>query len=164
LDDTQPTASEKTTATSPTGASIGTASDQRPNPQHTPARRYPDIRLPEPTIELTDPVGAGLVNTLPQPGGNVTGFMGAPVGAKEACELEWSQVEFGRSASLHVRPAKKGKPAGRQHAELVAADRMDRQSLTTPRQRGGHHGDVSITHTTRYTALSPARFKDFWRD
>ena len=31
--------------------------------------------------------------------------------AKEACELEWSQVEFGRSASLHVRRAKKGKPA-----------------------------------------------------
>ena len=25
-------------------------------------------------------------------------------------------------------------------------------------------GHVSITHTTRYTALSPARFKDFWRD
>jgi type 1 fimbriae regulatory protein FimB/type 1 fimbriae regulatory protein FimE len=31
--------------------------------------------------------------------------------AKEAAELEWSQVEFGRSASLHVRRAKKGKPA-----------------------------------------------------
>ena len=31
--------------------------------------------------------------------------------AKEACELEWSQVEFGRSAALHVRRAKKGKPA-----------------------------------------------------
>jgi integrase len=31
--------------------------------------------------------------------------------AKEACELEWSKVEFGRSASLHVRRAKKGKPA-----------------------------------------------------
>jgi integrase len=31
--------------------------------------------------------------------------------AKEACELEWNQVEFGRSAALHVRRAKKGKPA-----------------------------------------------------
>ena len=31
--------------------------------------------------------------------------------AKEACELDWSQVEFGRNASLHVRRAKKGKPA-----------------------------------------------------
>src|SRR3974377_254951 len=31
--------------------------------------------------------------------------------AKEACELEWSQVEFGRSAALHGRRAKKGKPA-----------------------------------------------------
>jgi type 1 fimbriae regulatory protein FimB len=25
-------------------------------------------------------------------------------------------------------------------------------------------GHVSIVHTTRYTQLSPARFKDFWRD
>jgi Phage integrase family len=25
-------------------------------------------------------------------------------------------------------------------------------------------GHASITHTTRYTALSPTRFKDFWRD
>jgi hypothetical protein len=24
-------------------------------------------------------------------------------------------------------------------------------------------GHVSITHTTRYTALSQTRFKDFWR-
>jgi integrase len=31
--------------------------------------------------------------------------------AKEACELEWSQVEFGRSASLHVCRAKGGNPA-----------------------------------------------------
>ena len=31
--------------------------------------------------------------------------------AKEAAELEWSQVEFGRSASLHVRRAKNGRPS-----------------------------------------------------
>jgi type 1 fimbriae regulatory protein FimB/type 1 fimbriae regulatory protein FimE len=31
--------------------------------------------------------------------------------AKEACELEWSQVEFGRSAALHVWRAKNGKPS-----------------------------------------------------
>jgi type 1 fimbriae regulatory protein FimB/type 1 fimbriae regulatory protein FimE len=31
--------------------------------------------------------------------------------AKEACELEWSQVEFGRSARLHVRRAKSGNPS-----------------------------------------------------
>ena len=31
--------------------------------------------------------------------------------AKEACEFEWSQVEFGRSACLHVRRAKNGKPS-----------------------------------------------------
>ena len=31
--------------------------------------------------------------------------------AVEACGLEWSQVEFGRSPSLHVRRVKKGKSA-----------------------------------------------------
>jgi integrase len=31
--------------------------------------------------------------------------------ATEACDLEWSQVEFSRSASLHVRRAKNGKPS-----------------------------------------------------
>ena len=31
--------------------------------------------------------------------------------AKEICELEWSQVEFGRNAALHVRRAKNGKPS-----------------------------------------------------
>jgi integrase len=31
--------------------------------------------------------------------------------ATEICDLEWSQVEFGRSACLHVRRAKNGKPS-----------------------------------------------------
>jgi integrase len=31
--------------------------------------------------------------------------------ASETCDLEWSQVEFGRSAALHVRRAKNGKPS-----------------------------------------------------
>ena len=31
--------------------------------------------------------------------------------AVEICDLEWSQVEFGRTATLHVRRAKNGKPA-----------------------------------------------------
>ena len=31
--------------------------------------------------------------------------------ASEICDLDWSQVEFGRSASLHVRRAKNGKPS-----------------------------------------------------
>ena len=30
--------------------------------------------------------------------------------AAEICDLEWSQVEFSRSASLHVRRVKNGKP------------------------------------------------------
>jgi integrase len=31
--------------------------------------------------------------------------------ASEICDLEWSQVEFGRSAALHVRGVKNGKPS-----------------------------------------------------
>jgi integrase len=31
--------------------------------------------------------------------------------ASEICDLEWSQVELGRSAALHVRRAKNGKPS-----------------------------------------------------
>ena len=31
--------------------------------------------------------------------------------AIEICDLEWAQVEFGRSPSLHVRRAKNGKPS-----------------------------------------------------
>jgi integrase len=31
--------------------------------------------------------------------------------AREICELEWSQVEFGRTAALHVRRVKNGKPS-----------------------------------------------------
>jgi type 1 fimbriae regulatory protein FimB/type 1 fimbriae regulatory protein FimE len=31
--------------------------------------------------------------------------------AQEICDLDWSQVEFGRSASLHVRRVKSGKPS-----------------------------------------------------
>jgi type 1 fimbriae regulatory protein FimB/type 1 fimbriae regulatory protein FimE len=31
--------------------------------------------------------------------------------ASEICDLEWSQVEFGRSASLHVTRKKNGKPS-----------------------------------------------------
>src|SRR5215467_4381455 len=33
--------------------------------------------------------------------------------AVELCDLEWSQVEFDRTATLHVRRAKNGKPAPR---------------------------------------------------
>jgi type 1 fimbriae regulatory protein FimB/type 1 fimbriae regulatory protein FimE len=31
--------------------------------------------------------------------------------ASEICDLEWSQVEFGQSAALHVRRVKNGKPS-----------------------------------------------------
>jgi integrase len=139
--------------------------------------------------------------------------------AKEACELEWSQVEFGRSAALHVRRAKGGKPSvhpirGDELRMLTALrkqfpdsgylfttergtpftpDAINRLVKTIGKRAGlsmpvhfhmlrhacGYKlandgvdtraiqdwlGHVSITHTTRYTQLSAARFKDFWRD
>src|SRR5262245_11249582 len=139
--------------------------------------------------------------------------------AKEATELEWGQVEFGRSAALHVRRAKKGKPAvhpirgdelrmltalRKKYWDSVYVFTSERGTPFTPDainrlvkiigQRAGipfpvhfhmlRHscgyklandgidtraiqdwlGHVSITHTTRYTALSPTRFRDFWRD
>jgi integrase len=139
--------------------------------------------------------------------------------AKEACELEWSQVEFGRSAALHVRRAKGGKtgvhPIRGDELRMLTALRkaFPNSGYVFSTERGGpftpdavnrlvkligkraglalpvhfhmlRHscgyklandgidtraiqdwlGHVSITHTTKYTALSPVRFKDFWRD
>ncbi len=40
--------------------------------------------------------------------------------ASEICDLEWSQVEMGRAATLHVRRAKHGKPA----AHPIRGDEM----------------------------------------
>jgi integrase len=139
--------------------------------------------------------------------------------AVEACQLEWSQVQFGRSASLHVRRAKGGKPSvhpirGDELRMLTALrkeivdtdyvfttergtpftpDAINRQVKAIGKRAGlsmpvhfhmlrhscGYKlandgvdtraiqdwlGHVSITHTTRYTQLSTARFADFWRD
>jgi integrase len=139
--------------------------------------------------------------------------------AKEAAELEWSQVEFGRSACLHVRRAKSGKPSVHpirgDELRMLTALRKERPDsgyvFTTERgtpftpdainrlikiigRRAGLQLPVhfhmlrhacgyalankgvdtraiqdwldhrSIAHTTRYTELSPVRFKDFWRE
>jgi type 1 fimbriae regulatory protein FimB/type 1 fimbriae regulatory protein FimE len=136
--------------------------------------------------------------------------------AKEACELEWSQVEFGRSAALHVRRAKNGKPSVHpirgdelrmlttlrkefpdsgyvfttERGTPFTPDAINRLIKTIGKRAGlpmpvhfhmlrhscgyklandgtdtraiqGWLGHVSITHTTRYTELSPVRF---WRD
>jgi integrase len=49
--------------------------------------------------------------------------------AVEICDLEWSQVEFGRTATLHVRRAKNGKPAAHpiRGDELRALRELERQ-------------------------------------
>jgi type 1 fimbriae regulatory protein FimE len=132
--------------------------------------------------------------------------------------LEWAQVEFGRSAALHVRRAKGGKasvhPIRGYELRMLTALRKafpdngyvftterrtpfttdainrpiknvgNRAELPLPvhfhmlRHSCGYKlandgidtraiqdwlGHVSITHTTRYAQLSPARLKDFWR-
>lgn len=138
--------------------------------------------------------------------------------AIEICDLEWSQVEFGRSSSLHVRRAKNGKPSVHplRGDELRALRELQRQSpdsaFVFATERGGpftpdavnrlvkrvgerarlpfpvhvhmlRHacgyalaneghdtrriqdwlGHRSIQHTVRYSELSAAPFKDFWR-
>ena len=50
--------------------------------------------------------------------------------AVEVCDLEWAQVEFGRTATLHVRRAKNGKPAAHpiRGDELRALRELQRQT------------------------------------
>jgi type 1 fimbriae regulatory protein FimB/type 1 fimbriae regulatory protein FimE len=138
--------------------------------------------------------------------------------AVEIADLEWSQVEFGRAATLHVRRAKNGKPSAHPFRgdEVRALRELRRQfpdsAFVFSTERGGpfttdavnrlikrigeragfdfpihchmlRHGcgyalasaghdtrriqdwlgHVSIQHTTRYTQLSAAPFRDFWR-
>jgi len=143
---------------------------------------------------------------------------GVHLRASEVADLEWSQVEFGRAASLHVRRAKNGKPSVHplRGEELRALRELRRQSpdsaFVFATERGGpftadavnrlvkrigeragfgfpihahmlrhacgyalanagHEtrriqdwlGHRSIQHTVRYTQLSAAPLKDFWR-
>ena len=138
--------------------------------------------------------------------------------AVEICDLEWSQVEMGRAATLHVRRAKHGKPAAHpiRGDEMRALRELKRQfpdsAFVFATERGGpfspdavnrlikrigeragfpfqvhahmlRHacgyalanaghdtrriqdwlGHRSIQHTVRYSELSTAPFKDFWR-
>lgn len=138
--------------------------------------------------------------------------------AVEIAGLEWSQVEFGRNAALHVRRVKNGTPSVHplQGDELRALRELQRQfpdsAFVFTSERGGpfasdainllvknigkraglpfpvhvhmlRHacgyalanaghdtrriqswlGHRSIQHTVRYTELSSAPFKHFWR-
>ena len=138
--------------------------------------------------------------------------------ASEIADLEWSQVEFGRNAALHVRRAKNGRPGAHplRGDEVRALRELRRQfpdsTFVFATERGGpftagavnrlikrigeraglpfavhahmlRHacgyalanaghdtrriedwlGHRSIQHTVRYSELSPAPFKEFWR-
>jgi len=90
--------------------------------------------------------------------------------AIELCDLEWSQVEFSRSASLHVRRAKNGKPSVHPlcGGEIRAPRELRRQypdsGYIFATERGGPFTpDAANRLSVRYTDLAPTRFKDFWR-
>ena len=63
--------------------------------------------------------------------------------ASEICDLEWSQVEFGRNATLHVRRAKNGKPSAHplRGDEIRALRELQRQypdsAFVFATERGG---------------------------
>ena len=63
--------------------------------------------------------------------------------AAQICDLEWSQVKFGRSASLHVRRVKNGKPSVHplRGEEIRALRELRRQfpdsGFVFPTERGG---------------------------
>jgi integrase len=63
--------------------------------------------------------------------------------ASELCDLEWSQVEWGRAATLHVRRVKNGKPAAHpiRGDELRALRELQRQypdsAFVFATERGG---------------------------
>jgi integrase len=67
--------------------------------------------------------------------------------AKEICELEWSQVEFGRSAALHVRRAKNGKSS----VHPIRGDEL--RMLTALRKQFSDSGYVFTTE--RGTPFTP---------
>jgi integrase len=104
----------------------------------------------------------------------------------ELVDLRREQVDF-RTASLHVRRVKKGTPSTHPIVgdELRALRRLQREQtpgLPSCSRRSdscgfalanrGHDtralqaylGHRNIQHTVRYTELSPARFKNFWRE
>ena len=140
--------------------------------------------------------------------------------AREGCNLEWSQVEMGKNAVMHVRRAKNGTSAVHpiRGDELRALRQLQREqdppsAFVFTSERGtpfspdslnnlikalskkanlpfpihchmlrhscgyalanavhdtrriqAYLGHKSIEHTVRYTALSDAPFKEFWRE
>jgi hypothetical protein len=86
--------------------------------------------------------------------------------ATEICDLEWSQVEFGRSASLHVRRLKNGKPSVHplRGDELRALRELRRQfhdsGYVFATERGGPFtADAVNRHIARRNAMpSPVQF------
>jgi integrase len=66
--------------------------------------------------------------------------------AKEACELEWRQLEFGRNAALHIRRVKNGKPS----VHPIRGDEL--RMLTALRKEYPNSGYVFTSqHNTPFT-------------
>jgi ABC-type uncharacterized transport system substrate-binding protein len=55
--------------------------------------------VPTVFVAVTDPVGAGLVDSLARPSGNATGFMNFEYGMRDAVEIERGIVAFARTSN-----------------------------------------------------------------
>jgi type 1 fimbriae regulatory protein FimB/type 1 fimbriae regulatory protein FimE len=86
--------------------------------------------------------------------------------ASEICDLEWSQVEFGRSATLHVRRVKNGKPSAHplRGDEIRALRELRRQfpdsGFVFATERGGPFTPDAVNRLTKRASapVSPSRF------
>ena len=72
----------------------------------------------------------------------------------EAVDLKWDQISF-KAGSIHVNRLKNGKSA----THYLEGDEIRALRRLTIQDYLGH---VSITHTVRYTELSPHKFKGLW--
>jgi integrase len=75
--------------------------------------------------------------------------------AVEVCDLEWAQVEFGRTATLHVRRAKNGKPAAHP-IRGEALQLMDIAPLKRPRTGQDSLRSPGVSMIPRYGAGCPS--------
>ena len=86
--------------------------------------------------------------------------------ASEICDLEWSQVEFGRSASLHVRRVKNGKSSVHplRGDEIRALRELRRQfpdsGFVFATERGGPFTTDAVNRLTKRYVRDAELFKD----
>lgn len=78
--------------------------------------------------------------------------------AVEICDLEWSQIEFGRTATLHVRRAKSGTPSvhqlrGDEVRALRELKRQTRGGFVFETERGGPFTSDAVNRLIKRIAV-----------